>query len=226
MKGMFGMSTQIARNVGVAAVSFCLGFTLGMYFAKMRLEKVYQDDFLALKNGYEAGRRPVKTPTTVTYMSNEDLEAAQEIEISAGLSKEYAGDEDKEVDHITETEFEKDFEDFDKTFLYYYRMDDVVCDDNDQVLDESDIEAMIGNDFRIRLERHTMCYIRNFGLEVDYSIRGLSKDFASDVAGRVETQKEKINRQSTRRIMGSGDSDIDDSDDSDEEYTEYLEEEE
>ena len=91
---------------------------------------------------------------------------------------------------------EEEYEHYDKIHLYYYRFDDVICDDNDEQIE--DVEDIIGWAFYKTLERRTLAHVRNEKLHTDYEIHALSKSFGEDVTGRLETDKEREFRRVSR----------------------------
>lgn len=127
----------------------------------------------------------------------EDEEDEEEMEAEA-RSARMANVDREEPYEIDQWQFdeEEEYEHYDKIHLYYYRFDDVICDDNDEQIE--DVEDIIGWAFYKTLERRTLAHVRNEKLHTDYEIHALSKSFGEDVTGRLETDKEREFRRVSR----------------------------
>lgn len=133
----------------------------------------------------------------MTEEEDEEEEDEEEIEAEA-RSARMANVDREEPYEIDQWQFaeEEEYEHYDKIHLYYYRFDDVICDDNDEQIE--DVEDIIGWAFYKTLERRTLAHVRNEKLHTDYEIHGLSKSFGEDVTGRLETDKEREFRRVSR----------------------------
>lgn len=80
---------------------------------------------------------------------------------------------------INNHEFCEEFDHHEKTELYYYRYDDVLCDEStDEVFDSDKIEETVGYDALKVLDTQTTCYVRNEPLGVDYEIVAINGFYA------------------------------------------------
>lgn len=134
-------------------------------------------------------------------MTEEEYEEmiAREEEMEAEARSARMANVDREEPYVIDQwQFaeEEEYEHHDKIHLYYYRFDDVICDDNDEQIE--DVEDVIGWDFYKTLERQTLAHVRNEKLHTDYEIHALSKSFGEDVTGRLETDKEREFRRVSR----------------------------
>lgn len=82
---------------------------------------------------------------------------------------------------IDDQSYSDDFGHHDKLSLYYYKDDDVLCEENEDVID--DIEGTIGNDALGILDKNIMVWVRNERLGADYEIIGLKQSYAEAVHG-------------------------------------------
>lgn len=96
---------------------------------------------------------------------------------------------------IEEAEYSTGFDHHDKLSLYYYRWDDVLCEENEEVID--DIDGVVGFAAITVLDTQDMVWVRNERLAADYEIIGLKKSFAETVHGIIDEQPhEKKRRES------------------------------
>lgn len=87
-------------------------------------------------------------------------------------------------------EFAEEFDHHDKVSLYYYRPDDVLCEENEEIVE--DIEATIGYDALKALDTQTTIWVRNEPLAIDYEIIALNSSFQESVLGIRLKQQEQI----------------------------------
>ena len=102
---------------------------------------------------------------------------------------------------IDDREFSEDFDSHDKVSLYYYRTDDVLCDEHEEVID--DIEGTIGYDALSQLDTQTTVWVRNEPICIDYEIISINRSYSESVHGIGIDQnlspREKYARQQKRR---------------------------
>lgn len=102
---------------------------------------------------------------------------------------------------ITDEEYNNEYDDYDKISLYYYMLDDTLCEENEEIVD--DIENTVGYDSLNLLATQTTAWVRNERLKADYEIIGLNQSYAKTVAGFTEknlTPREQYEqRNKTRR---------------------------
>lgn len=102
---------------------------------------------------------------------------------------------------ITDEEYNNEHDDYDKISLYYYVLDDTLCEENEEIID--DIDAVVGYDSLNLLSTQTTVWVRNERLQADYEIIGLNQSYSQTVAGFQEknlTPREQYEfRNKTRR---------------------------
>jgi hypothetical protein len=97
---------------------------------------------------------------------------------------------------ISDVEFSEEYDHHEKLTLLYYRLDDVLCDDTDDVVE--DAEEVIGLEALDALDRETTVWVRNETLGMDYEVIGLNKSYAEDVHGIVTDMPKSIRRKKER----------------------------
>jgi hypothetical protein len=104
--------------------------------------------------------------------------------------------------YVINTEEYMEENEFDKASISYYEDDQVLCDENEEVMD--DIEGTVGWDnlgrFGDGSDDPEVVYVRNERLEIDFEVIRLSKSYAETVGG-FEPENDK------RRIRGSDEDD-------------------
>jgi hypothetical protein len=78
-------------------------------------------------------------------------------------------------------EFSEEFDQHDKVSLYYYREDDVLSAENEELVDN--IEETVGYDALAILDNQTTVWVRNEPLCIDYEIIAINKSFGETVHG-------------------------------------------
>lgn len=96
---------------------------------------------------------------------------------------------------IEEPEFYEDFKHHDKITLFYYKLDDVLCDENEEIID--DIEQTVGYDALSKLDMQSNAWVRNESLGTDFEIISLNQSFAETVYGEIEGVSDR--NQNTKR---------------------------
>lgn len=97
---------------------------------------------------------------------------------------------------ISDVEFSEEYDHHEKLTLLYYRLDDVLCDDTDDVVE--DAEEVIGLEALDALDRETTVWVRNETLGIDCEVIGLNKSYAEDVHGIVTDMPKSIRRKKER----------------------------
>jgi hypothetical protein len=82
---------------------------------------------------------------------------------------------------IDDEEFTNEFDQHDKVSLYYYKVDDVLCEENEEIV--KDREEKIGYDAISALDMQTTIWVRNEPLCIDYEIVSINKSYAEAVHG-------------------------------------------
>lgn len=98
---------------------------------------------------------------------------------------------------ITDEEYADEFPHHDKVSLYYYRVDDVLTEENEEIID--DIDRIIGYQALSVLDTQTNVWVRNEPLGIDYEIMALNTSFAEQVHGENLEKAKNSNRVMTPR---------------------------
>jgi len=106
---------------------------------------------------------------------------------------------------IDDQEFTNEFDHHDKISLYYYREDDVLCDEHEEVI--NDIEETVGYDALALLDMQTTVWVRNEPLCIDYEIISINKSYAELVHGiglepNLSPREAYLRKQKKRREQG------------------------
>jgi hypothetical protein len=96
---------------------------------------------------------------------------------------------------IDDREFNDEFEHHDKISLYYYAVDDVLCDEDEEVI--KDIDNTVGFEALEAFDRQTTVWVRNEPLTIDYEIICINKSYAESV-GKVESPRERYLKEKGR----------------------------
>ena len=110
---------------------------------------------------------------------------------------DYEIDPDRDPYAITYEQFVAPYPEFRKVDLFYYRLDDVVCDGNDMVLPEPEDE--LGWDWMRALETQTAAFIRNDKTQTDFAIHAFARSYETDVKVKQETDRERNFRRTARQ---------------------------
>ena len=98
---------------------------------------------------------------------------------------------------ISSDEYNDEFLDHDKVSIYYYMLDDTLCDEHEEVMD--DIAGTVGLDFFKTLENHPTAWVRNERLAIDYEICVVRSSYAEVVQGvphkAMSPREQYLNRQ-------------------------------
>ncbi len=104
---------------------------------------------------------------------------------------------------ISDIEYNEEFDHHDKISLYYYTEDDVLCDENEEVVD--DIDDTVGWEVFNVLETQTSAWVRNEPAGIDYEICSVRTSYASFVHGiqldddEAMSPREKYYKKQKRR---------------------------
>ena len=74
----------------------------------------------------------------------------------------------------------------DKISLYYYKMDDILCDENEDIVD--DPRLLIGSEAMNLLKNQTTVWIRNDQIGVDYEVIGTRQRYAEVNVARIKEE--------------------------------------
>lgn len=112
---------------------------------------------------------------------------------------------------INDREYSEEFDHHNKVSLYYYRVDDVLCEENEEIID--DVDAAIGNEALSILDTQTTVWVRNEPLAIDYEIIALNSSFAESAhgihikplkPGAAMTPRERYIEKQNKRRENSG----------------------
>ena len=130
---------------------------------------------------------------------NEEMDMAYQAELDARAQdfamRKYENKSNGLPYVINNQEYEDGPEDYERHILYYYNDDRVLCEDNDDVIEEE--EALVGFDYEDVLDMQTTAWVRNDTLLTMYEIHRLPYSYSKTVANAVETPRER-----EYRIMG------------------------
>jgi len=106
---------------------------------------------------------------------------------------------------IDDIQYSEEYDHHDKVSLYYYRVDGVLTEENEELVD--DIENLIGHEALKALDMQTNVWVRNEPLGIDYEIIALNSSYAeavhgipsNPVPGRVMTPRERYAERQKRR---------------------------
>ena len=101
---------------------------------------------------------------------------------------------------ISADEYNDEFVEHDKLSIYYYMVDDVLCDEHEEIMD--DIDNTVGYDvFRV-LENQPTAWVRNERLAIDYEICVVRSSYAEVVQGvphKALSPREQYQNRQRRR---------------------------
>lgn len=125
---------------------------------------------------------------------------------AAGCSESYYDDDDdpsKDPVIIDAEEYITGRPDYDKVSLYYYRYDDVLCEENEEKIDDEDFEKTVGLDCFHVLEKETAVWVRNPRLGIDYEIIGVNGSYLEAKYGApAESPRERYLRAAENKRRG------------------------
>ena len=106
---------------------------------------------------------------------------------------------------ISDREYSEEFPEHDKISLYYYTFDDVLCNENEEPMD--DLDSTVGQDAMSELANGAMTvWVRNEPLSIDYEICAVRNSYAQVVHGinlnENLSPRERYLRQQKRRENG------------------------
>jgi len=146
-----------------------------------------------------------ETDNELPDTEEDETDEEEELRDAAGMTEQDMLDLTK-VDRtqpyiINDREYSEEFPHHDKISLYYYRVDDVLCEENEEIID--DVDATIGPDTLSLLDTQTTVWVRNEPLAIDYEIIALNKSYAELAHGihlkELHTPRERYNELQRRR---------------------------
>ncbi len=148
------------------------------------------------ENPYEKAKREYNVMGVVTDaagMTEEDMQEADEDELESDSPYQ-----------ITSEQFTEECEHHDKVSLYYYRVDDVLSGENEEIIEN--VEECIGYDALAVLDTQGTVWVRNEELAVDYEVISINKTYAEAVHGMTEeSPRERHARQAKNGRRKEGD---------------------
>lgn len=128
-------------------------------------------------NPYEKAKRNYNLVGT----DNDEVEYEYTINPPIEVSEDEGTINPPPIRVIDDIQFNEEYNNHDKISLYYYREDDILCEENEELID--DIEGTIGYDAMNLLGTETNVWVRNENLAIDYEIIALNKSYSEDVLG-------------------------------------------
>ena len=121
------------------------------------------------------------------------------LEAQEQFNDEMQAEADPDVDPylIDYAEFCKKSDVYDKVDLYYYRLDDILCDTKDTIMQNP--EDALGWYWMKEMQKLNTAFVRNEKLKIDYEIYPISGAFSDEVTSRLETDKERKYRRIARQ---------------------------
>ena len=143
--------------------------------------------------------------TDARYFKSDEEEMQAQIDEDLALeaqeefNEEMQAQADPDVDPylIDYAEFCKKSDVYDKVDLYYYRLDDILCDTKDTIMQNP--EDVLGWDWMKEMQKINTAFVRNEKLKIDYEIYPISGAFSDEVTSRLETDKERKYRRIARQ---------------------------
>ena len=149
---------------------------------------------------------PLKQNSLVTNKNKrlkKNYNTQSEVDLST-LAKKYktADLEEKEIIPepyvISLEEFSEEKDNFDKTTLYYYELDDTLTEQNDEII--TDIYSTIGDNalssFGEDSQDPEIVYVRNEKISTDYEVVRHDASYATVVLGYKDDDKKRVNKRS------------------------------
>lgn len=166
-------------------------------------------------SGHRGKGRPIirydKPPLVVTDYGNlepepspddEDDEDEEEYEAELDYRAEQfaklkAENQAKGLPYLIESDEFEDNDMYDKQYLWYYSKDRVLCDDNDDIVEDE--EGVVGLDYEDLLDIQTHAWVRNDTIMNMYHIKRIDESYHVTIANVAETPMERDFRIKGRR---------------------------
>jgi hypothetical protein len=166
-------------------------------FSKVARPEDLEEEFEEDEDNSEDQYDDFEEETSEEDDENEETEDEDDTDVIMSLS-----DIDRTRPYvINNREYQKEFDHHDKLKLYYYMNDDVLCDEDDRVI--NDIEGTVGFDSLNNLDVLPTVWVRNEPLCADYEIIGVNESFVEKINGskgrRALTPREQYLKQQKRR---------------------------
>lgn len=154
----------------------------------------------AAKQNYHLISQPEKEDD-----DDEEEEAPEYPVHDNGTERDLEGVDRTEPYLISDREYSEEFDEHEKISLYYYSYDDVLCNENEEPMD--DIDGTVGQDAMTELANGAACvWVRNEPLGIDYEICLVRNSYAQAVHGininENLSPRERYLRQQKRRENG------------------------
>ena len=170
---------------------------LGESFARSSLDSGYSKARTAYHDLEKAGimKRWSEDNGDAEDMSEEDQEDLdEELRDAAGWSEadHVNTHHERDLSNIDRTlpyiidseEYSNEFPHHDKLTIYYYELDDTLCDEQEGIID--DIDTTVGWDCFKVLEMQTTSWVRNEPMTTDFEILAIRGKYSETVAGSDE----------------------------------------
>jgi hypothetical protein len=159
-------------------------------------EKVVVTDEKTLKKKKKMG--PV---TDYNSLSKKPLkEVAKEHHILEEATEETVSNQDQTVPYVITLEEYAIQNGQEKVVLTYYEKDDIVCDESEKVV--SDTDKLIGSDGLLKFGQWSgdpdSVYIRNLKMNIDFEVVRLKKSYTEEILGVEPEEKKRPARKTTK----------------------------
>lgn len=174
-------SVEVKEEVTIVAVP---GVPVPSYKSQpSSLERTKTSDYNKIKQKYSLvrPRMSVQTEDKEAFSFKEEIPEVTEYEEPEDLT------DSTDLPYIIDDErFYNEFDHHDKITLIYYRVDDVLCDENEEIID--DIERTVGYDVLNLLDTQTNAWIRNEKINTDYEIVAVNRSYTQEVYGIIKQE--------------------------------------
>jgi hypothetical protein len=168
--------SQAAKNMGAVLSRSSLDGTLTNKYDKEKrnynIIRTVEEDQEKIIENEEADEDdgPVTDASGMTEQDHKDIDLIDEKKVEPYL--------------ITEEQYSEEFASHDKLSLYYYKTDSVLCDENQDVIDN--VDEVVGTATLSVLNKRLQAWVRNERLGADYEIIGLKQSYSEAILGIIE----------------------------------------
>lgn len=170
--------------------------------------RAYDKPDLSAVHHDKIGDDPSSEMTDAEYFGGDEVDEEQLVEseiADADDLDEDGSDNDSSSRFISEKEFSESYLHFSKTDIFYYRRDQVLADEEDQIItSENDLFGIDvrGDLIRRKLNHGDCIFVRNYHLGTDFQIYVIDGAYQEIL---FQTPKEREKRITRRKMRGKGD---------------------
>ena len=170
-----------------------------------KIEEYEKEDLFFKKEleEFEGKEKVVPLVTNKNKRLKKNYNTQSEVDLST-LAKKYKTADLEEKEIISEPyvisleEFSEEKDNFDKTTLYYYELDDTLTEQNDEII--TDVYSTIGDNalssFGEESQDPDIVYVRNEKISTDFEVIRHDKSFSKEVLGYTDSDKKRTNKRS------------------------------